>query len=88
MAPRSRGFLGILIVGRVTRVETIAQGRGIRELERLERTYGPGRWRKRKGIARVRLPDGSTGLAELHWYEARGIGRREFKLKHLIEEPR
>jgi hypothetical protein len=80
--------LAILIVGRVTRVETISQGRKIRELGRLERTYGPGQWRKRKGVARVRLPDGSMSLAELHWYEAHGIGRREFKLKRLIEEPR
>jgi hypothetical protein len=45
---------------------------------------GGGRWRKRKGIARVRLGDGSIHLAELHWYEATGIGRKEFKIKHLL----
>ena len=53
-------------------------------LRRLRRIYGRGRWRKRKGIARVRLSDGSIHLAELHWYEAAGIGRKELKIKHLL----
>ncbi len=55
-----------------------------REIARLRRVYGRGRWRKRKGIARVRLSDGSIHVAELHWYEAAGIGRKEFKIKHLL----
>ena len=65
-------------------VETIATGRAIRELRRLQRVHGKGRWRKRKGIARVELSDGSIHTAEGHWYEAHGIGRKEAKIKRLI----
>ena len=72
------------ILGEMWDVETFATGSGIRELARLRRVYGHARWRKRKGIARVRLADGSVHAAELHWYEAAGIGRKEFKIKHLI----
>jgi len=72
------------ILGEIFDVETFAAGSGIREIARLRRIYGRGRWRKRKGMARVRLSDGSTHMAEVHWYEAAGIGRREFKIKHLI----
>ncbi len=69
------------ILGSVQKVTTIATGREIRELRRLRRRYGKGRWRKRKGVATVRLEDGSVHTAEVHWYEAHGIGRREMKLK-------
>ena len=69
------------IVGEIISIETFASGSGVRERARLRRQYGQGRWRKRKGIARVRLVDGTLRLAEIHWYEAHGIGRREFKLK-------
>jgi hypothetical protein len=69
------------IVGDITSMETMASGSGVRERAWLRRQYGQGRWRKRKGVARVRLVDGTLRLAEIHWYEARGIGRREFKLK-------
>jgi hypothetical protein len=62
------------ILGEISQVETFAITSGIREIARLRRVYGRGRWRKRKGIARVRLADGSVHLAELHWYEAAGIG--------------
>ena len=72
------------IVGEITNVETFATGSGIRELARLRRIYGRGRWRKRKGIAKVRLPDGTIHTAEVHWYEATGIGKKEFKIKHFI----
>ena len=75
----------IRILGPITRVETIAVGTAIREIVRLRRHYGKGRWRKRKGVARVELPDGTVHLAEIHWYEASGIGRREFKLKRYLE---
>lgn len=74
------------ILSDISNIETFATGSGIRELARLRKLYGPGRWRKRKGIARVRLPGGAIRLAELHWYEASGIGRREFKIKRLLEE--
>lgn len=72
------------IVGELSAVETIATGSGIRELARLRKRYGRGRWRKRKGIARVRLSAGDIVLAELHWYEATGIGKREFKIKRFL----
>jgi hypothetical protein len=72
------------ILGDISDVETFAVGSGIREIARLRRAYGRARWRKRKGVARVRLPGGSVRLAELHWYEAAGIGRKEFKIKRLL----
>ena len=73
------------IVGEIMDVQTFAVGRGIREIGRLKREYGHGRWRKRKGIARVRLADGSERMAELHWYEASGVGRKEIKIKRYLE---
>lgn len=73
------------IIGRIAHTETIAQGTGIRELSRLRRVYGPGNWRKRKGMARVQLDNGDVRLAELHWYEAHGIGRREVKRKCYLD---
>jgi hypothetical protein len=73
------------ILGRITDVETIAVGSGIRELARLRRRYGRARWRKRKGIAQVGLPDGVVRLAELHWYEATGVGKCEFKIKRYLD---
>ena len=73
------------ILGEITDVETIATGSGIRELARLRRRYGRGRWRKRKGTAQVGLPGGVIRLAELHWYEAAGIGQHEFKIKRYLD---
>ena len=72
------------IVGDISGIETIASGSGIRELARLRKRYGRGRWRKRKGIARVRLEHGEIVLAEIHWYEASGIGKHEYKIKRFI----
>jgi hypothetical protein len=72
------------LIGPLEEIETIAAGRGIRDLRRLRKSYGSGRWRKRKGIGRLRLPDGSTWLAEIHWYEAHGIGRKDLKIKRLL----
>jgi hypothetical protein len=69
------------IIGEITHIEPIAVGRSIRDLARLRKQYGQGQWRKLKGIALVRLRDGSIHTAEIHWYEAHGIGRKEFKLK-------
>ncbi len=74
------------IIGEISDVETIAVGKRIRELERLRKVHGPGRWRKRKGTARVRLPDGTVSRAEVHWYEAHGVGRKEFKIKALLAD--
>jgi hypothetical protein len=72
------------ILGEVTEIETIAIGGSIRELARLRRVHGIGRWRKRKGFAMVRLDDGAIRHVEIHWYEASGIGRREFKVKRFL----
>ena len=69
------------VVGEITQIETIARGSSVRDRARLQRHYGSGRWRKFEGIARVRLLDGALRLAEIHWYEAHGIGRRELKIK-------
>jgi hypothetical protein len=73
------------ILGEITDVETFATGGAIRELPRLRRAYGAGRWRKRKGTAQVRLPDGTVRRAEIHWYEAHGIGRKEIKIKRVLD---
>lgn len=73
------------IIGMINRQRTFATGKGIRDVKRLQRIYGKGRWRKRKGIARIRLQDGTIQTAEVHWYEAPGIGRKEYKIKYLLE---
>ncbi len=73
------------IVGELANVETIAVGHSIRDLARLRRLYGSGRWRKMKGDARIRLRNGRFRRAELHWYEAHGIGRKEIKRKRYLE---
>jgi hypothetical protein len=73
------------IVGDIAQVETIAVGTKIREASRLRRLYGRGRWRKMKGVAMVRLRTGRIRRAELHWYEAHGIGRREIKRKRYVD---
>ena len=72
------------VVGGIKGIETIAVGSGIRELGRLRKRYGKGRWRKRKGFAEIRLASGAIAQAELHWYEATGIGRRELKIKAFL----
>jgi hypothetical protein len=73
------------VIGEITEIETIAVGRNIRELSRLQRLYGKGRWRKMKGNALVRLRDGHVVRAELHWYEAHGIGRKAMKRKRYLD---
>jgi hypothetical protein len=73
------------ILGKITALETIAIEGGIRELDHLRRHYGIARWRKRKGFAIVRLGDGTVRRAEIHWYEASGIGKREVKIKRFLE---
>lgn len=72
------------IIGAITAVETIAEGSGIRERSRLEKIYGKGNWKKKKGLADIRLSDGETVRAEIHWYEAHGIGKVEHKIKRLL----
>jgi hypothetical protein len=74
------------VTSRITDIETIAIGTAIRERTRLRKVYGNGRWRKLKGIASVRFNDGTICKAEIHWYEAHGIGSREFKIKRILRE--
>ncbi len=77
--------MGFEVIGEVTDIETIAVGTRIRDIERLRKAYGRGRWRKLKGVARVRLGNGRIRLAELHWYEAHGIGKKEMKRKKFLD---
>ncbi|MCL7454971.1 MAG: hypothetical protein M8467_18190 [Anaerolineae bacterium] len=72
------------ILSEIREIETIAAGRGVHLRRYLERTYGTGRWRKMKGLATVQLSDGSILEAEIHWFEAHGIGRKDFKIKRVI----
>ena len=72
------------IVGEIGDIETIASGRAVHIRRYLERTYVRGRWRKMKGIATVRLADGTVCEAEIHRFEAHGIGRRDFKIKRMM----
>jgi len=69
------------LISTITNVETIASGTGLRDRRRLSRLYGRGNWRKMKGRATVRLSDGTICDAEIHWYEAHGIGKKELKFK-------
>jgi len=73
------------VLGAIQNIETFAYGTEIREVGRLRRQYGIGNWRKRKGIASVRLSDGTIRFAEIHWYEATGIGKRETKIKRYLD---
>jgi hypothetical protein len=74
------------IIGEITDIEIIAVGSAIHEIARLRKAYGVGRWRKLKGFATVRLEDGTICEAELHWYEAHGIGKRDIKIKKILDE--
>ena len=73
------------IIGAIQNIETIAVGSRIREMAYLQKVYGRGRWRKLKGIADARLPNGRIRRVELHWYEAHGIGRKEIKRKRYLD---
>ena len=73
------------IIGEITNVETIAVGSSIRDIARLRKQYGRGRWRKLKGTALVRLSNDRICQAEIHWYEAHGIGKRKLKIKRFLE---
>ncbi len=75
------------IIGPIEAVEPIARGTSVKIRAYLRKAYGRGRWRKLKGVARVRLPSGAERKVELHWYEAHGIGRRDLKIKRYLDEP-
>ena len=73
------------VLGAIQDIERIAAGSSIREINRLRKAYGRGRWRKLKGTAQVRMPDGRISTAEVHWYEGTGIGKKEIKIKRLLD---
>jgi hypothetical protein len=73
------------IISEITEIEIIALGGAVREIGRLRKQYGAGRWRKLKGIAMIRLANGRIRRAEIHWYEAHGIGKKEFKRKRYLD---
>ena len=73
------------LIGEIDEIKTIAAGRAIRDLGRLRKRHGPGRWRKLKGTASVRLGTGRTRRAEVHWYEAHGVGRVRMKIKRFLD---
>jgi hypothetical protein len=75
------------IVGRIENITTIASGTGVRIRAQLKKAHGAGHWRKMKGFATIRLPNGQVRGVELPWYEAHGIGRRDFKIKRYVDEP-
>lgn len=77
-------MLGFRITGSITKIELIAKGRAIHELRRLVKAYGKGKWKKLKGIAAIELADGRIKEAEIHWYEAHGLGKKEIKIKRLL----
>ena len=72
------------IIGKIRNIEFIAKGKNVKELKRLNKYYGKGNWRKMKGIAEIELKNGKIVTAEIHWYEAHGIGKKEFKIKRII----
>jgi hypothetical protein len=73
------------VVGPIREIEVIASGPGVQVRSYLRKAYGLGRWRKLKGIATVRLPNGVERKVELHWYEAHGIGKRDLKIKSYLD---
>jgi hypothetical protein len=74
------------IISTITNIKIIALDSSIRDVTRLRKMYGQGRWRKLKGIAMVRLPDGTVCQGEVHWYQAHGIGKKEIKVKYILNE--
>ena len=74
------------IIGTITNIEKIAVSSSIREVARLRKFYGGKRWRKLKGVALVRLDDSTRCQAEVHWYEAHGVGKKDMKIKHILDE--
>ena len=73
------------ILSDITEITKIAVGSSIRDITKLRRKYGSGRWRKLKGVATIRLRNGRIRVAELHWYEAHGIGRKDMKRKRYLD---
>ena len=73
------------VISQIEAIEVISVGPGIRNLAHLQKVYGVGRWRKLKGTAQIKLPNGKIRRVELHWYEAHGIGRKDIKIKCYLD---
>ncbi len=73
------------VIGKIGSIETIAIGKSIRDINRLKKQFGAGRWRKLKGNATVQLGDGRIRKAEIHWYEAHGFGKMKMKIKRFLD---
>ena len=73
------------INGEIAEIEKIVVGSRIRILPFLQKRYGKGRWRKLKGVATVRLLDGTIRQAEIHWFEAHGIGKKMMRIKRFLD---
>ena len=73
------------IIGEITNIEVIAIGNAIRNLQQLQEEYGSGRWRKLKGVASVQISNDKVRRAEIHWYEAHGIGKKRMKIKRFLD---
>jgi len=73
------------IIGEIEEIETIAVGGKIRDIMRIPKQFGPGRWHKLKGAVNVRLLSGRICKAEIHWYEAHGVGRKKKKIKRILD---
>jgi hypothetical protein len=73
------------LLGELTAIEIIAVNLSVRERRQLRDQFGGRRWRKLKGVGRVRFPNGTVRLAEVHWYEAHGVGRRKMKVKRVLD---
>jgi len=80
-----KNILKFEILGKIDEIENIAVGGSIRDSAYLQKNYGPGRWRKLKGKAHIRLPNGKIKWVELHWYQAHGVGRKDIKIKRYLE---
>ena len=78
--------MNLELLSDIKNIDTIAVGNSIHEIARLRKIYGTGRWRKLKGVAKVRLSDGTICKAEVHWYEAHGVGRKEIKIKRILDD--
>ncbi|MBS3779744.1 MAG: hypothetical protein KGY41_05080 [Desulfovermiculus sp.] len=73
------------LIGNIEKIEVIAVGGNIRDIERIQNQYGSGRWRKLKGYGKIKLQNGIVRRAEIHWYEAHGIGKKKMKIKRFLE---
>ena len=73
------------LIGNIEKIEVVAVGGNIRDIERIQNQYGSGRWRKLKGYGKIKLQNGMFRRAEIHWYEAHGIGKKKMKIKRFLE---